>query len=124
MIAMLVLCAITIGDQTASAASRDASTVGPRQTASRRSSKIFVSNARRQSRSLSRNVRRTRVLSQMGCHEPNLTPAHDEMIAQSTEQSGAGLCDAEQFTGDTSWETLRKARAPRRCTGLRKPTVP
>jgi hypothetical protein len=49
--------------QTASAASREASTVGPRPTASRRSSKIFVSKARRQSRSLSRNVRRTRAVS-------------------------------------------------------------
>ena len=47
----------------ASAASRDASTVGPRPTASWRSSKIFVSKARRQSRSLSRNVRRTRTVS-------------------------------------------------------------
>jgi hypothetical protein len=34
----------------------------------------------------------------LGSHEPSLTPAHDEMIAQSTEQNGAGLCDAEQFT--------------------------
>ena len=44
------------------AASRDASTVGPRPTASWRSSKIFVSKARRQSRSLSRKVRRTRIV--------------------------------------------------------------
>ena len=78
----------------ASAASRDASTVGPRPTASWRSSKIFVSKARRQSRSLSRNVRRTRDCLNLGSHTPRLTPAHDEKIARSTEQN-AGPCDAE-----------------------------
>ena len=76
------------------AASRDASTVGPRPTASWRSSKIFVSKARRQSRSLSRNVRRTRDCLNLGSHTPRLTPAHDEKIARSTEQN-AGRCDAE-----------------------------
>jgi hypothetical protein len=33
----------------------------------------------------------------LGSHKPSLTPAHDEKIAQSTEQNGTGRCDAEHL---------------------------